>query len=54
MMLELVRTIILHSMADQFLREHRPDSAGHCPTCRSVGCTLFTAAQLAKRTQPSS
>ena len=29
------------------MREHKPDGKGRCPTCRSLGCTLFAAAVAA-------
>ena len=46
---ELVRFVIEYKSADKLLKEHRPDRTGHCPVCRSVGCTLFAAAGEAKR-----
>jgi len=46
---ELVRFVIEYRAADHLLKEHKPDSTGHCRRCRSVGCTLYVAAQEAKR-----
>lgn len=33
---------------DRMIREHTADSSGHCPACRTVGCTLYTAAMSAR------
>jgi len=46
---ELVRFVIRYGTAEKLLREHKPDDAGHCRRCRSLGCTLYVAAQEATR-----
>jgi hypothetical protein len=51
-MLELVRTLRNFTPPEQLekmVREHRVDRSGHCPRCRTVGCTLYTAALAARR-----
>lgn len=53
-MSELVKLITEYGSADKLLAEHRPDSGGRCPTCRSIGCTLFAAARAAKQAVPTS
>lgn len=45
---ELIKFVIQQGNADQLEREHRPDRAGHCPTCHSKGCTVYAAACAAK------
>lgn len=50
-MLELVRTLQRFTPLpnlDKMIREHTVDASGHCPCCRSVGCTLYTAAMSAR------
>jgi hypothetical protein len=47
-MTELVKWIAKYGSADKLLREHAPDVSGHCPCCRSLGCTLWAAARAAK------
>jgi hypothetical protein len=46
---ELVRFVIEYQSAEKLLKEHKPDGAGRCRICRSIGCTLFAAAVEAKR-----
>lgn len=46
---ELVRFVIEYQSAEKLLKEHKPDRTGHCRLCRSKGCTLYVAAQEAKR-----
>lgn len=41
---ELIRIIGTHRSEAKLLREHKPDATGHCRVCRSVGCTLYSAA----------
>lgn len=53
---DLVRFIARYGTAAKILAEHRPDSEGRCPTCRSAGassgrvkapCPLYSAALAA-------
>lgn len=49
---ELVKTFQLFTppaTLDRMIREHAPDATGHCPLCRTVGCTLRAAAEHASR-----
>lgn len=41
--------MIEYKSAEKLLKEHKPDGAGRCRICRSIGCTLFAAAVEAKR-----
>lgn len=50
-MLELVKTLRRHTPRanlDAMIVAHRVDRTGHCPLCRTVGCTLYTAAMSAR------
>jgi hypothetical protein len=50
-MLELVRTLQRFTPVanlDRMITDHTVDASGHCPTCRSLGCTLYTAAMSAR------
>lgn len=50
-MLELVKTLRRHTPTanlDAMIRAHQADRTGHCPLCRTVGCTLYTAAMDAR------
>jgi hypothetical protein len=44
---DLVRLIDKQGNPEKLMREHKPDGKGRCPTCRSLGCTLFAAAVAA-------
>ena len=46
---DLLRLIVTHGSAAKLLREHAPDEKGRCSACRSIGCTLYTAALEAQR-----
>jgi hypothetical protein len=50
----LVKFIADNCSVDQLLRKHMPDASGHCPTCHTVGCTVFNVARWAKRSGPTS
>ena len=45
----LVRFMIEHKMVGKILAKHKPDKAGRCPVCRSLGCTLYSAALRAQK-----
>jgi hypothetical protein len=46
---ELTRLIYTAKSERKLLAEHAPDSAGRCPRCRSIGCTLYAAAFAVKK-----
>jgi hypothetical protein len=46
---DLLRLIIRYGSAAKLLREHAPDGKGRCSACRSIGCTLYTAALEAQK-----
>lgn len=46
---DLVRIIANQGDPDRLMAEHEPDGKGRCPTCKSLGCTLFAAAIAAVR-----
>lgn len=46
---ELTRLIYTAKSEGKLLAEHKPDGTGRCPRCRSIGCTLYTAALTVKR-----
>jgi hypothetical protein len=46
---ELVRYVVEYGSAIKLLAEHKPDEKGRCSACRSIGCTLYTAALAAKQ-----
>lgn len=50
-MLMIVRTLQRFSPLEKIERmilDHTCDASGHCPRCRTVGCTLYTAAISAR------
>lgn len=50
-MLMIVRTLQRFSpleKIERMIRDHTCDVSGHCPLCRTVGCTLYTAAISAR------
>jgi hypothetical protein len=51
LMQEIVRALRTAPPArlEKMVREHRVDLSGHCPLCRTVGCTLYSAALAARR-----
>jgi hypothetical protein len=55
---DLVRFILRHDTTKKLLREHAPDTSGHCPKCPAGAstsgkvkspCTLYLAAQAAEK-----
>ena len=50
---ELVKRIRLDGSAAKLLAEHAPDKKGRCGPCRSIGCSLYNAALLASKKQPT-
>jgi len=51
LMLEVVRTLRNFTPIaniDKMLDDHAVDASGHCPLCRSRGCTLYAAARQAR------
>jgi hypothetical protein len=50
-MLVLVRTFQRFTPLanlDRLIATHAPDASGHCPLCRTVGCTIRSAARDAR------
>ena len=46
---ELVKRIRLDGSAGEILAKHKPDKQGRCPACKSLGCTLYSAALRAQK-----
>jgi hypothetical protein len=46
---DLARLIAYQGDPERLLREHKPDGKGRCPSCRSLGCSLYPAAKAALR-----
>ena len=44
---DLLRLIVEYGSAEKLLREHQADGKGRCPTCKSIGCSLYPAALAA-------
>lgn len=50
-MLELVKTLrncTPRANLEAMIAAHTADRSGHCPLCRTVGCTLYAAALNAR------
>jgi hypothetical protein len=44
---QLIFCIREYGSATILLKQHTPDAKGRCPLCRSIGCTIYTAAGIA-------
>jgi hypothetical protein len=50
-MLEIITTLrnfASRANIEKLITEHTPDRSGHCPKCRTLGCTLWTCAVNAR------
>lgn len=46
---DLARLMLEQCDVDQLLAAHTPDGKGRCPTCKSIGCSTYPAAQKAAK-----